>query len=174
MSSQPTLRVHVEYDGSKLDVEGSPDDVIKALLEFVSKVYPTYEIVRGLTLTVDLERLLKDLTGVVAFTPEGAVTLIQRDKLGRLSIRELIALYLSKAHVASQLKKADKASLSVDELLTAIGGRIGAMAGRLSEMVDEGLVERVGRGEYRITTYGLKHFQDTVLPKVRQLGGESK
>jgi len=148
--------------------------VIKAIFGFISKAYPAYETVSRLTLTVDLEELLKELEGIVAFTPEGAVIPISKDRLGKLSIRELIALHLTKAFVGNQLGKADKSSLSVDELLTAIGGRIGAMAGRLSEMVNEELVERVGRGEYRITTYGLKQFQTAILPKIRQVCREAR
>ena len=55
--------------------------------------------------------------------------------------------------------------------MNIIGSRMGAIAGRLSEMVDEGLVERVGRAEYKITTYGLKQFSEVILPKIRQVCG---
>ncbi|WP_309492524.1 hypothetical protein [Candidatus Hecatella orcuttiae] len=169
MAEKPSLKVHVELGEAKLDLEGSPEEVIKAFLQLVGRVYPAYRLVEGLTLTVDLEGLMKNLEGILAFTAEGPVILIPKDRLGRLSIRELIALHLTKAYVGNQVGRLERVSLSVDELLQAIGGRIGAMAGRLSEMVDEGLVVRIGRGEYKITTYGLKHFQENILPKLRQL-----
>jgi len=125
-------------------------------------------------LTTDLEALLKDLAGIIAFTTEGGVVLIPREKLSKLSIRELIALHLVRVYVGQTLGKYGKDSMSVDELLTTIGGRIGAMAGRLSEMVDEGLVARIGRGEYKITTFGIKQFTETILPKIKQLTKEEK
>jgi len=166
-----SLKVHLEYGEIKVDFEGSPEDVIKFIMEFIAKHYPAYELVRNLTLTVDLEDLLRKLEGIIGFSPEGVVITIPKEKVSKLSIRDQIALHLVKVYVGNQLKKIEKATLSVDELLKAIGGRIGAMAGRLSEMVDENLVERVGRGEYRITTYGLKHFSEAILPKVRQICG---
>jgi hypothetical protein len=174
LEGQPKLRIRLECGEDKLDFEGTPEDVAKTILEFVTRVYPAYRIVKKLTLTVDLESLLAGLSGVLALTPEGPVIPAPRERLAKLSIRELIALHLTKEYVANQLKQVEKPSLSVDELLSAIGGRIGAMAGRLSEMVNEALVERVGRGEYRITTYGLKQFQASVLPKVKQLIREAK
>ena len=100
--------------------------------------------------------------------------MIPREKLSKLSIRELIALHLVRVYVGQTLGKYGKDSMSVDELLTTIGGRIGAMAGRLSEMVDEGLVARIGRGEYKITTFGIKQFTETILPKIKQLTKEEK
>jgi len=166
------LKVHLEYNETKIDFEGSPEEVIKAFLDFISKVYPTYKIVKSLTLTVDLEDLMKKLDGILGFAPEGPVILIPKEKLNKLSVREQIALQLVKAHIANQLKHAEKNSLSVDELLRAVGGGIGAMAGRLSEMVSEELVNRIGRGEYQITTYGLKNFCETIYPKIKQISKE--
>lgn len=152
-----------------MDFEGSPEEVIKFLLKFLAEYYPTYELIKKLTITVDLEELLKKLEGIVGFSPEGAVITIPREKVSNLSIRDQIALHLVKNHVGNQLGVIDKASLSAAELLNIIGSRMGAIAGRLSEMVDEGLVERVGRAEYRITTYGLKHFSENILPKIKQI-----
>ena len=159
----------MEYGETKMDLEGSPEDVIQAFLNFICKVYPAYPVVKDLALTVDLEALLRELSGVIAFTVEGAVVLVPKEQLGKLSVRELIALHLTKVYVGNNLGKVEKNSISIDELLTAIGGRIGALAGRLSEMVNEGFVERVGRGEYKITTYGVEQFQKKILPKVKQL-----
>ena len=164
-----TIKIHLEYNETKIDFEGSSEEVIKVLLDFLAKHYPAYNLVKNLTITIDFEELLKKLKGVIGFAPEGAIITIPKEKISNLSIRDQIALHLVKAYVGSKLGMVEKASLSAAELLSAIGGRMGAMAGRLSEMVDEGLVERVGRGEYRITTYGLKQFSEVTLPKIRQV-----
>ncbi|RLI23982.1 MAG: hypothetical protein DRO52_06195 [Candidatus Hecatellales archaeon] len=165
-----TIKIHVEFGENRLDFEGSPEEAVRALLAFLQNAYPAYEMARRLTLTVDLEELLKSLEGVLAFTPEGPVILAGRERLERgLSIRELILLHLVKAYVGFRLGKLPRESLSVDELLKATGGKVGAVAGRLSEMVSEELIERLGRAEYKITTYGVKHFLESILPKVRSL-----
>ena len=119
MAEKPSLKVHVELGEAKLDLEGPPEEVIRAFLQLVSKVYPAYRLVEGLTLTVDLEGLMKSLEGILAFTAEGPVILIPKDRLGRLSIRELIALHLAKAYLGNQVGRLEKFSLSVDELLQA-------------------------------------------------------
>lgn len=164
------VRVTVEFNGNRLEFEGPPEEVVKSLIGFLREAYPAYDMARRLTLTVDLEELLKSLEGILAFTPEGPVILPGKDRLEReLSVRELILLHLVKAHVGSKLGKLAKDSLSVDELLKATGGKVGAVAGRLSEMVSENYVERMGRAEYRATTYGIKHFLEVVAPKIRRL-----
>ena len=163
------LKIHLEYDDTKIDFEGSPEEVVKVLLNFLSQHYPAYQLIKNLTITVDLEDLLKKLEGVIGVSPEGVIVTIPKEKISNLSIREQIALHLVKTYIGNKLGVVERASLSAAELLSAIGGRMGAMAGRLSEMVDEGLVERVGRGEYRITTYGLKQFSEVTLPKIRQV-----
>jgi predicted transcriptional regulator len=52
------------------------------------------------------------------------------------------------------------------DLLDKTGKPAGTVAGRLSELVSELYVERVGRGKYRITAYGVKEFMEEVLPKL--------
>jgi hypothetical protein len=167
--SEKRLKIYVEFGEVKLEFEGTPEAVIKTLLEFLQKHYPAYELVNKLTLTVEIEELIRKLEGILAFTPEGPVVLINRDRLERgLSIREMILLHLVKAYVGFQLGKLEKDSLSVDELLKATGGKVGAVAGRLSEMASEDLIQRIGRAEYRVTTYGVKHFVEAVIPKLRE------
>ena len=70
-------------------------------------------------------------------------------------------------NVAYQLSKSEKDSVSIADLLKATSGKPSSTAARLSELVDMDWVDRVGRGEYKITTYGLKSFIDTILPKLK-------
>lgn len=166
MSQKEGIKVHIEFGETQADFEGSPSEVIRAIMKFVETVYPAFATVKNLSLTIETEQLARNSAGIIGFGSEGAVIIIPKDRLSKLSIRELIALHLVKAYLARTLGKSDRDSQSVDELLTAIGGRIGAMAGRLSEMVDEGLVARIGRGEYKITTFGLKQYLEQMLPRI--------
>jgi hypothetical protein len=158
------LEVWIRHDKLEVKLSGSVDEVIRGVLEFIGKVYPSYELVSRLTLTVDFERLLRDLENVIAVTPEGLVITVPREML---SEREGIRLHLLRTYVGYRLGRLGKDSMSIGEILAVTGGKAGAIAGRLSEMVDDGWAERVGRGEYRVTTLGVKQFCDVVLPRLK-------
>jgi hypothetical protein len=158
------IEVFVKYQSMEVKFSGTINEVTRSFLDFMSKILPSYALVSHLTMTVDLESLLKDLEGIVAITPEGLILTVPREKIGE---REVILLNLVKMSVAYQLSKSDKDSFSIADLLKATGGKPSSTAARLSELVDLGWVDRVGRGEYRITTYGLKSFIETVLPKLK-------
>ena len=160
------IEVFVRYQGMEVRFSGTINEVTRSFLDFMSKILPSYALVSRLTMTVDLESLLKDLEGIIAITPEGLILTIPREKIGE---REVILLNLVKMTVAYQLSKADKDSVSIADLLKATGGKPSSTAARLSELVDLGWVDRVGRGEYRITTYGLKSFNETILPRIKSL-----
>jgi hypothetical protein len=143
---------------------GAANEVTRSFLSFMSKILPSYELISRLTITIDMEDLLTDLEGIVAITPEGLIITAPRDRMGA---RETILLHLVKSNIAYQLGRTDKDSVSIADLLRATGGKPSSTAARLSELVDLDWVDRVGRGEYRITTYGIKSFIETVLPKIK-------
>lgn len=163
MNSESTVEAMLRYSGMEVRFTGTSDEVLKALMGFLNKVIPSLELIQAVTLTTDTERLLSNIRGVIGFTKEGVVLTVSRETLGE---REAIVLHLTKTYVANMLGRREKDSLPIGELLTATGSKPGTVAARLSEMVDIGHVERVGRGEYRITTLGLKSCLDEILPRV--------
>ncbi|MFQ6076907.1 MAG: hypothetical protein ACE5Z5_12405 [Candidatus Bathyarchaeia archaeon] len=164
MGTEERVEVLVRYQDMEIRLTGSVDDVIRAFLQFMGRVIPNYELASGLTLTVDLERLLRGLEGVIAVTPEGMILTIDKE---RISERDLILLHLAKTYIGHQLGRLERDSLFISNILSLTGGKPSTTAARLSELVDLDWVERVGRGEYRITTYGVTQFQDQVLPKIK-------
>jgi len=158
------VEVFVRYQGMEVRFSGTINEVTRLFLDFMGKVLPSYELISRLTVTVDLEGLLKALEGIVAITPEGLIITVPREKTGD---REIILLNLVKMSVAHQLGRSDKDSVSIADLLKVTGGKPSSTAARLSELVDLGWVDRVGRGEYRITTYGMRFFIETVLPRLK-------
>ena len=158
------VEVSLKYQGMEVKFSGTINEVTRLFLEFMNKNLPGYELISRLTLTVDLTSLLKNIEGIVAITPEGLILTVPREKIND---REIILLNLVKMSVAYQLSKSDKESVSIADLLKATGGKPSSTAARLSELVDIGWVDRVGRGEYKITTYGLTSFIEVVLPKIK-------
>jgi hypothetical protein len=162
------LELVARYKDMEVKFTGTPDNVIKAFLKFIRKVLPGYELVSGLTLTVDLEDLLKRVKEFIAFTPEGIVVTAPREKLG--GEREVVLLHLAKAYVGYKTGRLEKDSLMTKDIMALTGGKSSSVAARLSELTSQGWVERVGRGEYRMTTLGVKAFLDEVLPKIGSEG----
>ena len=152
----------MNYKGMEIKFSGSPDEVLRSFLDFFNKVLPNYSLISNLTLSTDLEQLLRDLEGIIAITPEGIIITVPKEDVIE---REAILLHLVRVFIGYKLGNYDKDSISISDLLTVSGGKPSSIAARLSEMVNLNWVERVGRGQYRITTYGIKSFQETVLPK---------
>lgn len=164
-SEEANLELTVRYRDVEAKFSGKPDDVIRAFFSFMSKVLPTYDLASQLTLTINLEDLLASVKNLIAFTPEGPVVVVPREKLG--GDRNIIMLNLIRAYIGYKTGRLGKDSLSTSEIMALTGGKSGTVAARLSELTDTGLVERVGRGEYRVTALGVKYFLDEILPKIK-------
>ncbi len=162
----PSLKVNIKYGSLESTCEGSADEVLKFVFNFIKDVYPDYEIVKALTLTVNLEQLLRKLEGIIAFLPKGRPVILKATE--ELTDSELLLTYLVAAYAGNQMGMAEDENLSMADLLEKTGKPAGTVAGRLSELVGELYVERVGRGKYRITAYGVKEFMNEVLPKLEE------
>ena len=158
----------VRYRGLEKTVRGDPSSVVSELMGFFAKVMPGLEVISSISMSVDMEGLLRDCQGIVALTPEGLVVTAPVDFLPD---RELILFHLALARLANSLGKAEGCTLTSGDLASKVKRSPGTIAGRVSELCSEGLVERVGKGEYRATTYGLDHFRRALLPKIKQGAG---
>jgi len=170
-SEEKKLEVSVKYGQLESRFTGTVDEVLRGVIGFISKVYPTYDLASRLVMVVDVEKLVEDLEGIIAITEEGLVSTIPSDLL---SDKEAIRLQLIKTYLGYRFAKQDKETMSLGDIITETRGKPGAVAGRLSEMAGNGLVVRAGKGEYRITTLGIKDFCDTVLPKIKSPSKEEK
>jgi hypothetical protein len=165
-SEEISLEVSVKYKDMEVKFTGSPGDVVRSLLGFMRQVIPEYEIVEGLSLTVDLKELLKKVKGLIAFTPEGIVITVPRERLG--GEKNIILLHLMKAYVGYSTGRLKKDLLKTGEIVSLTGGKTGTVGARLSELTSMGWIERKGRGEYRITTLGIKALIDEILPTINK------
>ncbi len=158
------LQVYVKFNGLEEDIRGSPDDVLRALMAFLDRVYPGLEVLSRIRLTVDLHGLTEQMKDVVAITSSGPVILYSK----KLTVKELIGLNLIGAFVGYKLNLIDKDTLSLDELVTLTGKGKGSISGALTHMVGDRWVEKPERGEYRISTLGIKQFQEGVFPRLKE------
>ncbi len=159
---KPKLKVTIRYGTLESTCEGSADEVLKFVFQFIRDIYPDYEIISGLVLTADLEELLRRLKGIVSFLPKGRPVILK--STSKLTDADLILTYLVAAYAGNQIGMAEKDRVPMAELLDKTGKSAGTIAGRLSELVSSLYVDRVGRGEYRVTQYGVEKFMEDVLP----------
>jgi hypothetical protein len=162
--SQPsgTLEVTVKHQGVESKIIGTPDGVIRELLAYFSKVYPSLELTSKLVLTVDSSEFLQSISGTLASSQEGLVVL---KDVTELRDKELMMLHLAGAKLLNLLGRKDSDTITLDEITKATGRSTGTVAGRLSELCNEQLVERAGKGSYRLTTMGARVVVKTIMPK---------
>ena len=163
-SIRQPLEVTIRYGNLEKKISGPPDLVAKDIFSFLTKTIPELELAAHLALSVDLHELAQACEGVIAVTPEGLVFMVLVDALAD---RELILAHLAKARIANMLGKAEKDFVQSADVITATKRTAGTVAGRLSELCDESLAERKGKGEYRATTLGLHVFREQILPKLK-------
>jgi len=157
------IEVILKHSGVENRIIGSPETVLRELLTYFSKIYPSIELVSKLVLSVDAAEFLQSCTGVLAVSPEGLVVL---KDLRELKDKELMMIHLAGSRLQHQMGKKESDTLSLDEITKTTGGTV---AGRLSELCNEQLVERVGKGSYRLTTMGTRVVIKNLMPRVAQL-----
>jgi len=139
---------------------------VREILAYFSRAYPSLELVAKLVLTPDNTEFMEACTGVLASTKEGLAVL--RDVNG-LRDKELVMLYLSGSRLQHLVAARVTDTIALDELTRLTGRATGTVAGRLSELCNEQLAERAGKGSYRLTTMGTRTAVKTLLPKVSTL-----
>jgi len=84
------------------------------------------------------------------------------------TVEEALFLVLVGMHVGVKLGKVTKASLSADELSKITVRDRKSISNRLGELVGQNMVEKLEDDTYRITSIGIKYFQEFVLPKLKK------
>jgi hypothetical protein len=158
------LTVHLTYKNVEQTISGKPEDVWTSINKFFSQLLPTFEIARKLALYVDLQTLVTQCQGIIAFSPEGPNLLVPRD---RLTDNETLSLLLLAAYIGSKLGKNQKDTLSKDTLQTKLGKGMKITSTRLGEMTKVETVTKTDNDEYKITTIGLLQMQNDILPRIK-------
>ena len=151
MSENPKLKLHFELDSLKVDLEGDPETVSREFLTQLSAILPSFEVARKLSFNPDLVKLSEGLVGLVEFVP-GGIILNRRD----LSAEQAILICLLGVYIAYKMDRRDADSMSATALSKITGKALKTISNQVTLMVEEALVEKVGKGEYRIAPLGIK------------------
>ncbi|MCJ7759651.1 hypothetical protein MUP59_00710 [Candidatus Bathyarchaeota archaeon] len=151
MGENSKLKLHFELDNLKVDLEGDPETVSREFLTQLADIYPSFNIARKLSFNPDLMKISEGLVGLVEFVPEGII-LNRRD----LSAEQAILICLLGVHISYEMGRWAADSMSAAALSKITGKALKTISNQVALMVEETLVEKIGKGEYRITTLGIK------------------
>ena len=165
-SPQGTIEVTIKHQGIENRIIGSPDGVVRELLAYFVKIYPSLELVSRLILTQDETEFMQACTGNLASSKEGLAVL---KDVSSLRDKELILLYLAGGRLQRLVAAKETDTINLEDLTRSTGRATGTVAGRLSELCNEQLTERAGKGSYRLTTMGARTVVKTLMPKVSSL-----
>ena len=162
--NKETVTVHIKYLETEQTFTGDVNQVWVSVNRFFSEMIPALQIVKKALLTVDLENLIEDCKNIIAVAPEGTVLLVSRQKL---TASETLTLHLLATYIGNKLGLS-KIFLTKEELQAALGKNAKITSTRLGELCREGLATKTDEGNYRITTLGIKRFQEETLPEIRE------
>ena len=161
--NKETVTVHIKYLETEQTFTGDVNHVWVSVNRFFSEMIPALQIVKKALLTVDLEKLIEDCKNIIAVAPEGPVLLVSRQKL---TASETLTLHLLATYIGNKLGLS-KIFLTKEELQAALGKNAKITSTRLGELCREGLATKTDEGNYRITTLGIKRFQEA-LSQIRE------
>jgi hypothetical protein len=162
--TEETVTVHIKYMDAEQTFTGDVDQVWVSVNRFFSEMIPALQIVKKALLTVDHEKLIEDCKNVIAVAPEGPVLLVSKQ---RLTDSETLTLHLLATYIGNKLGLS-RSFLTKEELQAALGKNAKITSTRLGELCREGYATKTDEGNYRITTLGIKRFQEETLPEIRE------
>jgi hypothetical protein len=158
------VTVHVKCGSVEKSFSGKPEEVWLLLNRFFGEFLPTFEVANRLVLSVDLQSLVKDCEGLIAFSPEGANLLVSKS---RITDNETLALLLLAAYVGFRLGMVESDEVSKEELQAKLGKTGKITSTRLGELVKNDMAVKTADEKFKITTFGVVQMQKEIIPKIK-------
>lgn len=171
MSEEKGFSVTISYHGFKETIVGTkPEEVFRGVAKALSQYFPLYELVSGLVFKPDYERLFQELKGLVNFFSEGEFALNFGPEVSDL---DTVLICLISAYAGYELNLREKNSLTIVETYNVIkASRLPysrkTVNNRLGDLAKMNLAKRVGRGDYKVTDLGIKHFLEQSLRAIKE------
>lgn len=165
MSETKQLSAIITYGDSKVEFTGTPELVLRSIIEYVTKVVPNLELARSILLSYGLTDLINMFKDYIKITPEGPRVFAENKKV---SDKEKIMLQLVASRIAFLAGKQDSELMSVSEIQNVTGLNPKTISSRLSELLKEACVEREELNKitkYKITTLGVTKLNDLLIKK---------
>ena len=163
------ITVQVKYKDVEETFSGSVDDVWMSVNRFFSEFIPSFKVAKRLVLSVDLQRLVEECEGLIAFSQEGANLLVSKD---RLTDNETLLLWLLASYIRFRLDFVDSGGVSREELQFKLAKSGKITSTRLGELIKSDMVVKTDDDKHRITTFGVVQMQEDIIPKIKAKTGQ--
>jgi len=157
------IKVHIKFRGMEQTYTGNPEGVWLLINRFFAKIFPSIKILGKIRLTVDFEKLIDDLKGIIEISENGPYVVLQRK---RLTDKELLMLNLLGMYIGFRLGILKRDYFTKEELREKLGKSSKIISTRLGELCRDGLAAK-NEERYKITNFGIKFFQKEILPKIK-------
>ncbi len=165
MTEKPEkVAVHLKYKNVEKTFSATPEETWLLLNKFFNEFLPSFEIANKLWLSVDLQQLVKDCEGLIAFSQEGVNLLVPKSKL---TDNETLSLWLLASYLGHKLSMIESDAISKEELQTKLGKSGKITSTRLGELIKSDVVTKTADEKFRITTFGVAQMQKDTLPKIK-------
>jgi hypothetical protein len=165
LSSKPQkVEVQIKYGQLEQKICAEPQEAWLMLNQFFRDALPSFELAKKLWLNVDLQKIAKDIDGIVAFSPEGANLLAPKEKL---TDNDSLLVWLLAQFVGHELGLVKEEALSKEELQDKLGKSGKITSTRLGELVKNDLVTKTTDDRFKISSFGILQTQKEVLPKIK-------
>lgn len=165
MSEKPEkVQVQIKYGKIETQFSAEPQEVWLLINKFFSDSVPSFELAEKLWLSIDIQQLSKDLSGIVAFSSDGASLLVPKNKL---TDNETLSVWLAAYFLGHELGIVGSDALSKEELQFKLGKSSKITSTRLGELSKNGVVAKTDDEKFRITTFGITQMQKEVIPRIK-------
>ncbi len=159
------LRVSIKYGEMEAEFSGEPVEVYHQVVRFLEQVIPQYSLARKLARSVGLSEILEGLGWLMGHDEREGIFFTE--PLSDKPVQDAILLYALKNYVEHELGRREAPSTTLSELSHTLSKGEKTVSGRLSELVQKGLLRRLDRGGYVITQAGIRYIVEKYR---RQLG----
>jgi len=165
LSTKPEkITILIKYKKLDLQINAEPQEAWLLLNKFFIDMIPSFEIAQKLWINNDLEQLVKDLKGIVAFSDEGASLLAPKNKL---TDNEALLVWLVAYFLGHKLGLVQSDSVSKDELEVRLGKSGKITSTRLGELVKNDFAVKIADEKFRITAFVILQVQKEVIPRIK-------
>lgn len=165
MTEKPeNVEVSLKYKGVEKTFSAPLEETWLLLNKLFIEFLPSFEIANKLLLSVDMQQLVKDCEGLVAFSNEGVNLLVPKS---RLTDNETLLLWLLAGYVGHKVGLIESDAISKDDLQAKLGKNSKITSTRLGELVKNDMIMKTREEKFSITTFGVTQMQKDILQKIK-------
>jgi len=158
MSSEE-LKVIIRYGDLGAEFTGPPEVVYRQVVSFIEKTLPAYSLARKISFSMDLSDLFETFSNILAYNEqEGIFFKLSLNKLK--SVSDAILFLALRKYLEYKLGRIGSANISSMELESSLSAKKKTILNNLTKLVQAELLRRLDRGDYTITTLGIKYLAD--------------